>query len=98
MKHRENGFFLAEHVSKARLKEAENARKNRAEIVKAYSQGQVTRRDLMKWGLITTAGVIAPIHGLSPFVQSAYAQVPTGTPTSPFPRRDANGNIIDTPF
>ena len=54
MKHEEDGFFLSEKASKARMREAENARKNRAEIVKAYSQGKVTRRELVKWGLITT--------------------------------------------
>ena len=71
-KHQE-GFFLSENSSKARIREAENARKNRAEIVKAYSQGKVSRRDLIKWGLITTGGVLAPIHGLNPFVNSAFA-------------------------
>jgi FtsP/CotA-like multicopper oxidase with cupredoxin domain len=94
MSHREDGFFLSEKASKARLREAENARKNRAEIVKAYSQGKVSRRDLVKWGLITSGGLLAPIHGLNPFVNSAYAQsgansgnvgngIPTGAPRSP---------------
>ena len=96
MKHEEDGFFLSEKASKARLREAENARKNRAEIVKAYSQGKVTRRELVKWGLITTGGLLAPIHGLNPFVNSAYGQwpgaavtpergsgIPTGAPPSP---------------
>src|SRR4051794_36272215 len=80
------GFFLSENSSKARLREAENARNNRAEIVKAYSQGKVSRRDLIKWGLITTGGMLAPIHGLNPFVNSAYAGTlngPTGAPPSP---------------
>jgi manganese oxidase len=79
------GFFLSENSSKARLREAENARNNRAEIVKAYSQGKVSRRDLIKWGLITTGGMLAPIHGLNPFVKSAYAALngPTGAPPSP---------------
>jgi FtsP/CotA-like multicopper oxidase with cupredoxin domain len=98
MSHREDGFFLSEKASKARLREAENARKNRAEIVKAYSQGKVSRRDLVKWGLITSGGLLAPIHGLNPFVNSAYSQagpggavglanvgngIPTGAPPSP---------------
>jgi len=65
-------MYLPLHASKARLKEAENARNNRIEIVKALSQGQVSRRDLIKWGLFTTAGLLAPIHGLNPFVASAY--------------------------
>ncbi|MGH9565295.1 MAG: hypothetical protein ACRD4I_04885, partial [Candidatus Angelobacter sp.] len=73
-----DSFFLPENASKARLREAENARKNRAEIMKAYSQGKVTRRELMKWGLITAGGVLAPIHGLSPFATSAYASGKTG--------------------
>src|SRR6478735_11859621 len=80
------GFFLSENSSKARLREAENARNNRAEIVKAYSQGKVSRRDLIKWGLITTGGMLAPIHGLNPFVNSAFAgslNGPTGAPPSP---------------
>src|ERR1041385_6999156 len=92
MSHNDEGFFLSEKSSKARLREAENARKNRAEIVKAYSQGKVTRRDLVKWGLITAGGALAPIHGLNPFVTSAYASqgngnvgngIPTGAPPSP---------------
>jgi FtsP/CotA-like multicopper oxidase with cupredoxin domain len=84
-KHQE-GFFLSENASKARIREAENARNNRAEIVKAYSTGQVSRRDLIKWGLITSGGLLAPIHGLNPFVKSAYAgslNGPTGAPPSP---------------
>jgi hypothetical protein len=83
MKNRNDGFFLPENASKARIREAENARRNRLEIVKAHSQGQVSRRDLMKWGLITTGGLLAPIHGLNPFVSSAYASIPTGANPSP---------------
>ena len=45
-------FFLSAK-EKARLREAENARKNRAEIIKALSHHQVTRRELVKWGLLT---------------------------------------------
>src|ERR1043166_1083021 len=80
-------FYLPWNASKARIREAENARKNRLEIVRALSQGAVSRRELLKWGLITGTGVIAPIHGLSPFVSSAYADdgggIPTGAPRSP---------------
>src|ERR1041385_3556547 len=92
MSHNDEGFFLSEKSSKARLREAENARKNRAEIVKAYSQGKVPPRDLVKWGLITAGGALAPIHGVKPFVTSAYAPsgsgnvgngIPTGAPPSP---------------
>jgi FtsP/CotA-like multicopper oxidase with cupredoxin domain len=84
---RREPFFLPWNASRARLREAENARKNRLEIVKALSQGAVSRRELFKWGLITGAGLIAPIQGLSPFVKSAYADggdgIPTGAPPSP---------------
>jgi len=78
-------FFL-KNASSARVREAEDARQHRAEIVRAYSRGQVTRRDLIKLGLITGAGLLAPVHGLSPFVKSAYADdggIPTGAPPSP---------------
>jgi manganese oxidase len=83
MKHRDDGFFLSENASNARVKEAENARNNRGEIVKAFSHGQVTRRGLIKMGLITTGGLLMPIHGLNPFVSSAYGSIPTGAPRSP---------------
>jgi FtsP/CotA-like multicopper oxidase with cupredoxin domain len=93
MKSNEDGFFLSPHASRARIREAENARKNRAEILKAYSHGKVSRRDLVKWGLITSGGLLAPIHGLNPFVKSAFADggggsgggngIPTGAPPSP---------------
>src|SRR6185437_1718960 len=79
-------FFLPRSASKARLREAEHARQNRAEIVKAFSRGEVSRRDLIKWGLITSAGTLAPISGLSVFAPSAYAEdtnIPTGAPPSP---------------
>ena len=78
--------FLPRNASNARLREAENARQNRLEIVKALSQGQVSRRELIKWGLITGTGLLAPIHGLNPFVKSAYAddsKIPTGASPSP---------------
>src|SRR5262249_50971274 len=83
-------IFLPPDASRARRKEAENARKERSEIIKALSWGQVSRRDLIKWGLFTSAGLLAPIRGLSPFATSAYAAsgkvgtgVPTGAPLSP---------------
>jgi FtsP/CotA-like multicopper oxidase with cupredoxin domain len=76
-------FYLPWNASKDRLRDAENARKNRAEIVKALSHGQVSRRDLIKMGLFTTAGILAPIHGLNPFVGSSSASIPTGLAPSP---------------
>jgi FtsP/CotA-like multicopper oxidase with cupredoxin domain len=79
----ERNFFLPENASKARLREAENARKNRKEILKALADGQITRRDTLKMGLFTAAGLLIPIGGLSPFARSAYASIPTGLPPSP---------------
>src|SRR4029078_13010172 len=76
-------MYLSKNDSKRRLKEAEDARANRLEIVKALSQGTITKRDLFKWGLFTVTGGLLAKNGLSPFAQSAYAQVPTGTPPSP---------------
>src|SRR5256712_3516940 len=76
-------MFLPWKSSKLRLREAENARRNRQEIVKALADGQITRRDLFKWGLFTVGGLLVAKHGLNPFVRSAYAAVPTGLPRSP---------------
>ena len=84
-----SNIYLPSNASKARLRDAENARKNRMEIVKALSHGQVSRRELIRWGLFTSAGVLAPIGGLSPFVRSSRADggsnstIPTGASPSP---------------
>jgi FtsP/CotA-like multicopper oxidase with cupredoxin domain len=90
------GFWLSENSDRRRIRDAENARKNRAEINKALSHGQVSRRDLVKWGLFASAGIVAPIGGLSPFVRPLHGQtvtpsfgfgggsgIPTGLPSSP---------------
>ena len=76
-------FFLTSKDSKRRIAEAEKARKNRWEILTALSHGQVSRRELVKWGLFSGFGVLSMKHGLSPFVGSAYAAIPTGLPSSP---------------
>ena len=76
-------MYVASKVSAARLREAQRARHNRAEIVRALSLGQITRRDLFKWGIFTTTGLLVCKNGLSPFARSAFADVPTGTPRSP---------------
>src|SRR5215468_7223274 len=76
-------MYISKNASRMRQREAQNARNNRAEIVKALSLGQITRRDLYKWGLLTTGGVIALKNGLNPWARSAFAAVPTGTPLSP---------------
>jgi len=76
-------FYLSDKASRARQREAQNARNNRAEILKALSLGQITKRDLYKWGIFTVTGALALKNGLSPFARSAFAAVPTGTPRSP---------------
>src|SRR5437667_9053324 len=76
-------MYLPGKASRARVREAENARRNRAEILKAWSQGQVSRRDLIKMGVFTAGGALAFKNGLSPFAPSAYGAVPTGLPRSP---------------
>lgn len=79
-------MYLPSNISGPRLREAENARRNRLDLATAISRGQVTRRDFLKWGLITAGGVLVPIQGLSPFAGSALASssnIPTGLPPSP---------------
>ena len=76
-------MYLPKDASRIRQREAQKARDNRAEIVKALSQGQITRRDLVRWGIFTGAGALVLKNGLSPFARSAFADVPTGTPRSP---------------
>ena len=78
-------MYLPWSESKARLREAENARRNRQQFLAAWSQGQISRRDLVKLGLLTAAGTVILKNGLSPFAQSAFAgaNIPTGLPPSP---------------
>jgi FtsP/CotA-like multicopper oxidase with cupredoxin domain len=76
-------IYLPWTASKARLRDAERARKNRTEIVRELSWGRVSRRDLLRMGLFTGAGMLAPIGGLNPFVSTVSAEVPTGMPPSP---------------
>src|SRR5215831_15816146 len=95
---RDDTFWLREDSDRRRIRDAENARRNRAEITAALSHGQIKRRDLVKWGLFTTAGFMLPIGGLNPLVRPLRAavdhggggggggscsQIPTGLPASP---------------
>jgi hypothetical protein len=85
---KDENLWLREGADRGKWRDAERARQNRREIQHSLSSGEVSRRDLMKWGLFTTAGLMAPIGGLSPFVRAASAQssspgVPTGLPASP---------------
>jgi FtsP/CotA-like multicopper oxidase with cupredoxin domain len=77
-------MYISRNASAARQREAENARQNRAEIIKALSHGQISKRDLFRWGIYTATGALALKNGLSPFARSAFADdIPTGTPRSP---------------
>ena len=76
------GIYLPWNASKARIRDAERARKNRAEIVRELSWGRISRRDLLRMGLFTSAGMLAPIRGLNPFVGTASGQTPQ-LPRSP---------------
>ena len=80
-KDRDDSIWLSEHSDKRRIRNAENARQNRAEITKALSHGQIRRRDLVKWGLFTSAGIMLPIGGLNPFVRSLHGQTTTLSPS-----------------
>src|SRR2546428_836630 len=79
-------IYLPWNASNARQRDAERARQNRAEIVRELSWGRVSRRDLIKMGLFTGAGMLARVGGLNPFVATASARSddnPTGAPRSP---------------
>src|ERR1700758_3994731 len=60
-------MYISPKASAARQREAQKARDNRAEIVKALSTGEITRRDLYRWGILTATGALALKNGLSPF-------------------------------
>lgn len=76
-------MYLPEKSSQGRIRQAEGARANRLDIIKALSHGQIARRDLFKWGIFTSMGALAWKQGLNPFVNSAFAAIPTGLPASP---------------
>ena len=77
-------IFLPRNASKARIRDAERARRNRAEIVRELSWGRISRRDLLKWGVFSGAGALAMKGGLNPFVSmSGQTFGPTGAPPSP---------------
>src|SRR4051795_7672926 len=82
-------IYLPKDASRPQLKAARQAQEERRGIIKALSHKQVSRRDLIKMGLFTGAGLLAPIRGLNPFVPNLLAQtpggpgIPTGLPRSP---------------
>jgi len=76
-------MYLAKNASAQQIREATRARQNRYDIVRALSTGEVSRRDLLRWGLFTGAGGLAATQGLNPFLGQAHAAIPTGVPASP---------------
>jgi hypothetical protein len=49
-------MYLPFSASRLRQREAQNARNNRAEIVRALGAEQITKRDLIRWGIFTAGG------------------------------------------
>src|SRR6185295_14302349 len=76
-------IYLPWNASKARQRDAERARQNRVEIVRELSWGRVSRRDLIKWGLFTSAGMLAPKSGLNPFAATSLSASGSSLPRSP---------------
>ena len=78
-------MYLKKDASKAQMREAEAARRNRFEVRKALNNGEVSRRELMKWGILTGSGAFAMVNGLHPLAptNAFAADIPTGTPPSP---------------
>src|SRR3982750_1541824 len=82
-------IYLPSNASRPQQKAARQAQEERRGILKALSHKQISRRDLMRIGLFTGAGLLAPIRGLNPFVPNLLAQtpggpgIPTGLPPSP---------------
>jgi hypothetical protein len=75
--------YLRGDADAARLREADRARQNRLEVVKALSTGEISRRDLFKWGLFTASGALALKQRFSPHARNTHAVVPSGTRRSP---------------
>src|SRR5215469_4723764 len=70
---------FGEKVSKRRYKEAQEAAKNRRELIAA---GLTSRRDLFRMGLLTAGGMLVAKSGLSARAQSTSSPQAGGSPTS----------------
>ncbi|GAU81161.1 multicopper oxidase family protein [Bosea sp. BIWAKO-01] len=88
-------MYLPRTTTGFRLKDAERALKSRLEINKALALGQITKRDLLRWGYFATGGLLIAKNGLSRFVGSAYADSLPRSPTfgaikfqTPMPRAE----------
>jgi manganese oxidase len=95
MPRQDESLWISEDADRGKWRDAERARLNRREIQGALFSGEVSRRELVKWGLYTSAGLIAPIGGLSPFVRSAHAQLAANTTNTNF-HKGANGTGVPT--
>ena len=62
-------MYISPKASRLRQREAQLARDNRAEIRKALAKGEISKRDLIRWGIFTAAGALALKNGLSPFAR-----------------------------
>ena len=77
-------MYISPKASRIRQREAQRARDNRAEIVKARALGQVTRRDLIRWGIFTAGGVAGLQERSEPLgAQRLCRRVPTGHAAQP---------------
>lgn len=76
-------MYLPENASAAAIRIAQRARYHRQQIIQALSHGQVSRRELLKMGLLTAAGGAAFKYGLHPFLPSARASDLALVPRSP---------------
>ena len=76
-------MYLPKDAGRLHREEAEKARQNRQELAIAFRKGDVTRRNLLKWGVIAASGALLAKNGLTPFARSAFGAVPTGLPPSP---------------
>jgi FtsP/CotA-like multicopper oxidase with cupredoxin domain len=73
--------YLSRETTGIRLKEAEQALANRREIGRALSLGQISKRDLLRWGYFSAGGLLIAKSGLGSFVGSAYADSLPRSPT-----------------
>jgi len=56
---------------KARLRQAALAGRQRRELNAALASGQISRRDLVRWGLVTTGGLAGLLSGIGPIPSRA---------------------------
>ena len=70
---------MGEKRSKRTLKEIANATKNRREIIAA----RLSRREMIRLGLLTSAGMLVPVKGLSARWRDPKHRAPLDDPESP---------------